>query len=161
MNATIPTGTTVLVSRLMRSRASHDASVASRQPSRVARMLALAHHLQRAIDAGIASDRATVARAFGHSRARISQILDLLLLAPDIQEKVLASEAVDSIEPFRERDLRAISHLRSWAAQRQCFARKIGAPSIALSTVPRSPAVPPLDAPSQAHALVSGSASAS
>ena len=53
-----------------------------RRPARVARMLALAHRLQAMIDAGDAPDRATLARRLGFSRARITQLLDLLLLAP-------------------------------------------------------------------------------
>ena len=114
--------TTVLASTIARPRGrrSEQASVAeSRQPSGVARLLALAHHLQGAIDCGVVSDRAALARAFGLSRARVTQVLDLLLLAPDIQEAVLASEAINSAEPIRERDLRKMCGLTDWEAQRE------------------------------------------
>jgi ParB-like chromosome segregation protein Spo0J len=65
-------------------------------------MLALAHTLEAAIAAGEFADRADVARHLGFTRARVTQLLDLTLLAPDIQEAVLALEAVDGVEP-RER----------------------------------------------------------
>jgi hypothetical protein len=55
-----------------------------RRPAKVARMLALAHHLQSAIDRGLVADRAAVARKLGLTRARVTQLLDLLLLAPDL-----------------------------------------------------------------------------
>lgn len=84
----------------------------------VARMLALAHHLQDAIDKGIIADRASVARSLGFTRARVTQLLDLLLLAPDIQEQVLALEAVDGVEPIGERALRDVAHTGTWVEQR-------------------------------------------
>jgi serine/threonine protein kinase len=42
------------------------------------------------------------------TRARLTQVFDLLLLAPDIQEEILFAGAVDDIEPLAERDLRPI-----------------------------------------------------
>ena len=80
-----------------------------RRPARVARMLALAHRLQAAIDRGEYRDRAELARQVGFTRARITQILNLLLLAPDIQEFVLGLEAVDGKEPMSERALREVA----------------------------------------------------
>jgi len=40
--------------------------------------------------------------------ARVSQLLDLLMLAPDLQERILDLEAVDGVEPLSERSLRAV-----------------------------------------------------
>ncbi len=88
------------------------------RPARVARMLALAHHLQQAIDRGIVADRAAVARALGLTRARVTQLLDLLLLAPEVQEQVLALEAVSGVEPMTERELRRVVHAGPWVKQR-------------------------------------------
>ena len=93
-----------------------------RRPAHVARMLALAHHLQGAIDRGLVPDRAAVARRLGFTRARVTQLLDLLLLAPDIQVKVLEMDAVDGREPTSERALRAVAHAGSWAEQRAAWA---------------------------------------
>jgi hypothetical protein len=89
-------------------------------------MLALAHHVAEAIDAGQLADQAAVARALGFTRARLSQLLNLTLLAPDIQEAVLHLEAIDGIEPMPERDLRSLRGL-PWADQRRCWNRLAGA----------------------------------
>ena len=88
------------------------------RPAKVARILALAHHIQNAIDRGVVADRAAVARKLGFTRARITQLLDLLLLAPDIQARVLELEAVDGVEPVSERAVRAVAHAGSWVEQR-------------------------------------------
>lgn len=94
-----------------------------RRPANVAQQLALAHHLQAAINRGTIPDRAAVARKLGFTRARISQLLDLLMLAPDLQEAVLHLEAVDGAEPMAERTLRAVAHAGTWAEQRASWAR--------------------------------------
>ena len=94
-----------------------------RRPAKVARMLALAHHLQGAIDRGLVADRAAVARKLGLTRARVTQLLDLLLLAPDLQQAVLCLEAVDGAEPMSERALRAVAHAGSWLEQRGAWVR--------------------------------------
>ena len=90
-----------------------------RRPARVARMLALAHRLQRAIDRGEFADRAALARRYELTRARITQLLNLTLLAPDIQESVLNLESVDGLEPTSERALREVSWTTDWREQRQ------------------------------------------
>jgi hypothetical protein len=93
-----------------------------RRPARVAQQLALAHHLQNAIDRGAVADRTTIALRLGVTKARITQLLDLTLLAPDLQEKVLAMEAVDGVEPMSERALRKIAQISDWAEQRRLAA---------------------------------------
>ncbi|MEI8254642.1 MAG: hypothetical protein WCJ30_03125 [Deltaproteobacteria bacterium] len=93
-----------------------------RRPAKLARMLALAHDLQSAIDCGLVADRAAVARKLGLTRARVSHRLDLLLLASDLQQAVLAIEADDGAEPVSERALRAVAHTGSWVEQRARFA---------------------------------------
>ena len=92
-----------------------------RRPARVAVMLALAHKIQRAIDSGEVRDRAEIARRLGFTRARITHLLDLTLLAPDLQERVLGLEVVDGVEPLGETALRAVAHAGSWAEQREAF----------------------------------------
>ncbi|OGQ94932.1 MAG: hypothetical protein A2284_18865 [Deltaproteobacteria bacterium RIFOXYA12_FULL_61_11] len=86
-------------------------------------MLALAHRFQAAIDRGDYRDRADLARQLGFTRARISQLLDLLMLAPDLQEFVLDLEAVDGREPLTERALRAVVKIERWGKQRTAFPR--------------------------------------
>ena len=89
-----------------------------RRPARVAVMLALAHKIQQAIDSGTVRDRAEVARRLGFTRARVTHLMDLTLLAPDLQERVLDLEAIDGAEPFSERELRRTARERSWEKQR-------------------------------------------
>ena len=93
-----------------------------RRPARVARMLALAHRLQAAIDCGEYRDRADLARQLGFTRARISQLLALLMLAPDLQECVIHLVAVDGLQPLTERALRDVVRLECWTEQRQAWA---------------------------------------
>lgn len=92
-----------------------------RRPARVAQALALAHRLQAAIERGEYRDRADLARQLGFTRARVTQLLDLLLLAPDIQERVLDLEAIDGVEPIAERALRGLVRHESWAEQRRAW----------------------------------------
>ena len=89
-----------------------------RRPARVAQMLAFAHGLGAAIERGDFRDQADAARHFQLTRARITQLMNLTLLAPDIQEQVLFLEAVDGREPMSERDLRAVIYAGDWGAQR-------------------------------------------
>jgi hypothetical protein len=101
-----------------------------RRPARVAVMLALAHKIQQAIDCGAIRDRAEVARRLGLTRARVTQLLDLIQLAPEIQEQILFAESVDGQEPMSERALRAVAHAGTWSGQR----------AIAAGLVPARPA---------------------
>jgi hypothetical protein len=92
-----------------------------RRPARLAIMLALAHKIQQAIDRDAVRDRAEVARRLGLTRARVTQLLDLTLLAPDIQERILFAEAVDGLEPMGERAVRAAVRVEDWAMQRAAW----------------------------------------
>ena len=92
-----------------------------RRPARVAVMLALAHKIQDAIDRGVVRDRAEVARRLGLTRARMTQLMDLTLLAPDIQGQLLEVESLDGVEPLHERSVRSLLRSPSWGAQRQAW----------------------------------------
>ena len=56
---------------------------------RVARLLALAIRFDGLLRAGDVADYAELARLTHVTRARITQIMNLLMLAPDIQEEIL------------------------------------------------------------------------
>jgi hypothetical protein len=77
-------------------------------PRRVARLLAFAHETERRIENGEIADRAAAARMLGVSRARLTQLLDLALLAPDIQEEILFEEVEPGYDPINERDLHTV-----------------------------------------------------
>ena len=119
----------------VRARARRAAEAAAqplrRYPARVARLLALAHALQRRVDAGEFADYASMSRALGFTRARVTQLMDLLLLASDIQTEILFLECPPGEQPISERRLRdtALKSLdwreqrNRWAALRAGFAR--------------------------------------
>ncbi len=84
---------------------------------RVARLLALAHLWQRRLGDGEVEDYAALAKPAGVTRARVSQIMDLLLLAPDIQEEILFLPGARGREPITERHLRPIAATANWREQ--------------------------------------------
>jgi hypothetical protein len=92
-----------------------------RRPAKIAGMLALAYHIQKAIDDNPHLHRAFVAKELGFTRARITQLLDLLLLSPDIQEAVADLEAIDGVEPMSERALRELARMALWSDQRRAW----------------------------------------
>jgi hypothetical protein len=94
----------------------------SDRPAKIARLLAVAHNVDRAIASGACPDLATMAERLKMTRARITQVVGLTFLAPDIQEQVLALRAIDGREPLRERALRPIAALPTWERQRAAWA---------------------------------------
>ena len=86
-------------------------------PARLALTLAMAHAIGRAIDAGEIRDQAQAAQKFGMTRARVTQLLDLTLLAPRIQEAVLGMMDNDAAR-VSERTLREIARREPWWSQR-------------------------------------------
>ena len=89
----------------------------SRVP-RVSRTLALAHKIDGMIQSGELQDLADAARTLGLTRARVSQIANLLLLAPEIQEAILELPTVTSgRDRVSERQLRPIAAESDWAQQ--------------------------------------------
>ena len=92
--------------------------LAQRHPATVARRLALAHRIADEIHAGLYADQADVALRHGLTRARLTQLMNLLLLAPDIQEEVLALEFPAGREPITERTLRRVFESLVWEDQR-------------------------------------------
>jgi hypothetical protein len=88
------------------------------RPARVAVTLAMAHKIRQGILAGEIKDQAEAACRLGLTRARLSQILDLTNLAPDLQEEILYLEVIDGREPLRERALRGVLRFTSWDEQR-------------------------------------------
>lgn len=89
---------------------------------RIARLLALAIRMRRMIDAGDVRDYAELARLGHVTRARVTQIMNLLNLAPDIQEDLLFMPPVEvGRDPIRELQLRPITLVPDWRKQRQMW----------------------------------------
>ncbi len=92
---------------------------------RITKMMALAIRLDHLIKSGQVTDQAELARVGHVSRARLTQIMDLNLLAPDIQEEILDLPTFDrSRGLLREKDLRPIAAIVNWNKQRLMW-RKI------------------------------------
>lgn len=108
-----------------RLRAEAESTPARQYPAHVARQIALAHALQRRVASGEFADYATMARALGFTRARITQLMDLLLLAPSIQEQILFLEVpAGAPQPLSERALReAVLRSLDWTEQRKRWAK--------------------------------------
>ena len=102
-----------------------DATDPSRPPGRiprVARLLALAMHVEHLVRSAVVPDYATVARLGHISRARLTQILNLTLLAPNIQETILFLPPIQrGPDPIKERDLRSIVAEPDWQKQHRMW----------------------------------------
>ena len=89
---------------------------------RVTRLLALTHRFDEMIRRGEIKSWAEAARLVGVTRARMTQIANLLLLAPDIQDVVLELPPVaDGRDPVNERGLRKIVRNTDWSEQRSTW----------------------------------------
>lgn len=92
---------------------------------RVARLLALAIKYDRLLRKGVVADLSELARLCQVTQPRMTQIMNLLHLAPDIQEEILDLEPVPKgRDPVTERDLRPIAAMTSWARQRAAWERR-------------------------------------
>jgi hypothetical protein len=89
---------------------------------RIARLLALAHKLDAMVRSGEITDYAHLARLGHISPARLTQIMVLLHLAPEIQERVLFLSGADA-RFITELGLRKIAREPRWDLQRHLFER--------------------------------------
>ncbi|ACY13780.1 hypothetical protein [Haliangium ochraceum] len=91
----------------------------TRRPARVAQMLAFAHRVEAEVERGEFASRSAAARHYGMTTGRITQLLSLLWLAPDVQEDVLFLEAIDGREPVSGQALEKIARVVDWGEQRR------------------------------------------
>ena len=96
-------------------------AVAPGRVPRVARLMALAIKFQDMVDRGVVRDYADLARLGYVSRARITQVMNLLNLAPDMQQEILGPVAHPSGRLFRERNIRTVVAQVHWGAQRELW----------------------------------------
>jgi len=88
---------------------------------RVTQLLALALWFQQMLATGEAHHYRELARRTGVTTQRISQVMQLLWLAPDIQHEILYLPPVGGRYPVTEAALRKIALCWSWAEQRPCW----------------------------------------
>lgn len=106
-----------------RRRIEHEPSVEPVKPKgripRVSRLMALAIRLERMLRTGEVPDLTELARLANVSQPRISQILNLNMLAPEIQEELLFLPPTETGKPtLHEKMLRPISCQIDWKTQR-------------------------------------------
>jgi len=74
------------------------------------------------VRAGLIADYATLAELGHVSRARISQIMNLLVLAPDIQEALLFLPRTErGRDPIHLRQLQPLAAVLDWGQQRNLW----------------------------------------
>jgi hypothetical protein len=93
---------------------------------RVSRLMALAIRFEQMLRDGVVLDQADLARVGGVTRAHITQIMNLLHLAPDIQEEVLFMTYAAGRDPVILRELQPLAQTLCWVKQREMWRKLMG-----------------------------------
>jgi hypothetical protein len=94
---------------------------------RISKLMALAHHFENLRRLGVVTDYADLARLGGVTRARMTQIMSLLNLAPDIQEELLfLPRTLKGFDPITTRKMLPIARILPWPSQRRAWERLKG-----------------------------------
>ena len=89
---------------------------------RISRYMALAIHFEDLIRRGIVTDYAELARLGHVTRARVTQIMNLRLLAPEIQEELLFFEPrARGTVSIQLKELQSFAVDSDWQNQRKCW----------------------------------------
>ena len=89
---------------------------------RVARLMALAIKFDKMLQDGVVGSQTDLAALARVTQPRMTQIMNLLHLAPDIQEEILFLPPVtEGRDPVTERELREIVTLCDWTSQREAW----------------------------------------
>jgi hypothetical protein len=89
---------------------------------RIAKLMALAIHFDDMVAKGQIEDYATIARLGGVTRARVTQIVNLTLLAPDIQEEILfLPKTRRNRDVVSTRALQPLAREPDWERQREMW----------------------------------------
>lgn len=101
-----------------------DAESLPEHAPRITRLLALALKFEGLLREGVVKDYAELSRLGQVSRARVTQIMNLLNLASDIQEEIMSWVGERSgKQSVRETSVRALSSEVSWSRQREQWRR--------------------------------------
>lgn len=88
---------------------------------KVARWMALAIHCDGLLRDGVIASYRDLAELGNVTRARVTQIMNLLHLAPDIQEALLDLPRTTGRDPVLLRDLQPIAATLEWRKQRKMW----------------------------------------
>ena len=109
-----------------RKRAIRDPGPASEGPSgrvpRISKLMALAIRFDGLLRDGIVSSQSELAELAQVSQPRMTQIMNLLHLAPDIQEEILfMAPLTEGRDPVTEKELRSVVSACEWTIQRDTW----------------------------------------
>ena len=94
---------------------------------RVARLMALALRFDEQVRLGVVASYSELAELGHVTRARISQVMNLLNLAPEIQEALLFLPRTErGRDPIHLRQLQLIASTVEWRKQRRLWADLVG-----------------------------------
>lgn len=97
---------------------------------RITRLMALSIRYERLIKQGVITRHIDLADLAGIGRSQVSRIIQLQLLAPDIQEWLLnLPETEKSEDPVMWTDVQPLTRIMSWEKQREelkCFQIRSG-----------------------------------
>jgi hypothetical protein len=97
---------------------------------RITRLLALAHRCHRLIQDGTIINQSELAHYGQISTTRMTQIMWMDNLAPDIQEEILfLPNTVKGRDPIKEADIRPIAKTLDWKHQRKMWEMVKSAPA--------------------------------
>jgi hypothetical protein len=89
---------------------------------RISRLLALAHHCFRLVQSGAIINQSELAHYGQISTTRMTQIMLLDNLAPDIQEEILFLPRItQGRDTIKEADIRPIAKTLDWSKQRHMW----------------------------------------
>ena len=98
---------------------------------RITRLMALSIRYERLIKQGVITRHIDLADLAGIGRSQVSRIIQLQLLAPDIQEWLLnLPETEKSEDPVMWTDVQPLTQIASWQEQHQRLQRLLAAKGI-------------------------------
>jgi hypothetical protein len=104
--------------KVIAERASEDTPDLGRVP-RIARLMAMAIHVDDLVRRGEIADYAELARLAHVTRPRATQVMNLTHLAPEIQEELLGlARSAGGQDALTERQVRPIAAVPDWRKQR-------------------------------------------
>ena len=106
-------------------------------------LLVLGHCFEQTITRGLVKDYAAIGRLTGLSRARVTQIANLTLLSPAIQETILSADRTCRLTWIPERVFRSLLLHPDWEEQRR-FLSKLRPGAAHSSDSPHAAGRPPL-----------------
>jgi hypothetical protein len=92
----------------------------------VVELLHKAIEWRRQLDTGELQNQAEIARREGMTRARVTQVMGMLRLPPEIQHEVLAAPHAIRRPAITERTIRPLTQIKDRKDQRDHFQKLIG-----------------------------------